>query len=250
MADTCTPPESWQARVLGHFTGPFAVITRVDLFNPAPVVGTLLSQSAPDPDRNLQEFFTILTRATGGTLNVIHDDQPLPVFGDLNNDRCADRTDAILVARAFGPLVRPTDNGRYDLNLDGRVDFADYQIQVARITPTCGPDPYVSRAPLVCKSPGQIVIDHQSIEDGGTTIDACGTCEIIIKNSLIVSGQNAITVVGRARITVDDSIIVGQNAVVVLHDGGVISMGNTIFHGKTDFQGSLQLVDRGGNVFE
>ncbi|HEX2692321.1 MAG TPA: dockerin type I domain-containing protein [Kofleriaceae bacterium] len=263
------PSSSWQAMVLNFFVGK-PVITQVDLFNSLPILLTTHAQDASDPEgilttqarlsattpsistglTPLEEFFTILTQSTGGQLNVIRDDAPLPVPGDLNGDRCVNHTDAILVARAFGPLVPPTTNGRYDLNLDGTVDFSDYQLQRKRITTTCGPDPYVPRAPLVCKGGKGIVIDSQSIEDGGVTIDARGSCEITIKNSLIVSGQNAITVVGKARITVDNSIIVGQNAVIVQHGGGVISAGNTVFHGKTSFEGSLQFIDRGGNVFE
>jgi hypothetical protein len=244
------------------------VITKFDLFNKAPIVGSL--QVDPDPEgilntqtrmrastpslttglTPLQEFFTVLAYKTGGTLNIIDDDKPLPVPGDLNGDRCVNRADAILVARAFGPLVLPTANGMYDLNVDRTVDFADYQIQIARITPTCGPDPYVSRAPLVCKDGGRVVIDGQAIEHGGTTIDARGSCEIAIRNSLIVSGQNAITVVGGAKITVDNSIIVGEKAVITQHGGGVLSAANTIFHGKANLKGSLQYIDRGGNVFE
>lgn len=267
VAMTCAPPESWQARVLAHLTQTSAAIVKVDLFNSAPVVGALASQHvdsqtrtrAPTPSLSselmtLEQFFTVLMRDTGGTLNVILDNQLLPVYGDLNNDFCTDRTDAILVARTFGPLTLPTDNGRYDLNLDRVVDFADYQIQVARITPACGPDPYVPSALPVCKGGGAIVIDHQSIEDdgiGGTTVEACSACEIIIKNSLIVSGQNAITVTSpAAKITIDDSIVVGPNAVVVQRGGGVISARNTTFHGQVDFHGSLQFIDRGGNVFE
>lgn len=259
------PTDSWQFKTINHFSGS-GVIPHIWLFE---LSFSFRAPMTPDPERiltaearlravtpsaisgltPLEEFFTILARANGGTLNVVFDDQQLPVPGDLNGDRCVDRTDAILVARQFGPLVLPAD-GRHDLNFDLTVDFTDYRVQVSRITPTCGPDPFVSRAPLVCKNGGQVVIDGQAIEDGGTTIDARGSCEVVIKNSLIVSGQNAITIVGSAKITADNSIIVGQSAVVVQHGGGVISAGNTIFHGKIDFQGSLQLVDRGGNVFE
>jgi hypothetical protein len=267
---TCTPPESWQARVLVHLTGVSATIVKVDLFNSAPIDGALAAQAFSDPERildpqarmrafsvsassgltPLEEFFAVLTRATGGALNVVRDDQPLPVAGDLNNDFCTDRSDAILVARAFGPVAPPTDNGRYDLNLDRTVGFADYQIQAARITSTCGPDPYVARQPVVCKGADRVVIDGQSIENGGLTIDARGSCEITIKNSLIVSGRNAINIVGSAVITVENSIIVGQNAVISQHGAGVLSAANSVFHGKLKTEGAFQYIDRGGNVFE
>jgi len=267
-----TPGNSWQARSIGYFTSKNIVVTTDLLEIPPLVFPTLATQRAAstrDPEgiltpearlraitpsastglNPLEQFFTSLAQATGGQLTIIHDDEPLPVFGDHNRDRCVDHTDAITVARAFGPIVPPTD-GTFDLNVDGTVDFTDYLVQLSLITGTCGNDPYVPRPPLVCKGATRVVIDGQSVEDRGTTIDARGVCEIIIKNSLIVSGHNAITVVGRATITVDNSIIVGQNAVVVQHGGGVISAGNTIFHGKADFQGSLQYIDRGGNVFE
>jgi len=259
------PTGTWQLRTVSTINAtpvqPHVFLFGLDFSLHAPTVpdpeGSFTPTAglrAPTPSANteleaLKEFFTILTQGNGGTLNVIIDGQPLPVPGDLNGDRCIDRTDAILVARHFGPLVPPVD-GRFDLNFDRTVDFTDYKIQVGRITPTCGPDPYVRRDPVACHGATRVVIDGQAIEDGGTTIDARGACEIVIKNSLIVSGQNAITVVGQAKITVDNSIIVGQNAVVLQHGGGVISAGNTIFHGRTDFQGSLQFVDRGGNVFE
>lgn len=197
----------------------------------------------------LEEFFTILTQAKGGTLNVTFDGQPLPLPGDLNGDRCVDRADAILVARHFGPLVPPVD-GRFDLNFDQTVDFTDYELQVGRITPACGPDPYVRRDPVACHGSDRVVIDGQAIEDGGLTIDARGSCEITIKNSLIVSGKNAIKIVGSASIIVDNSIIVGQDAVIVQHGAGVLSAANSVFHGKLDTQGAFQYIDRGGNVFE
>jgi hypothetical protein len=265
----CTPPESWQARVLGHLTGTSAAIVKVDLFNTAPIVGATLPLSIPDPERildsqtrmraltassstaltPLQEFFTVLTRATGGTLNIIHDDEPLPVSGDLSGDRCVDRADAILVARQFGPLMLPAD-GKYDLNLDRTVDFADYLLQASRITPTCGPDPYVPRVPVVCDAPRQIVIDGQSIESGAITIDVRSACQIVIKNSLIVSGQNAITIVGSAVVKVDNSIIVGQNALLGTRGTIILSAANSVFHGRLSTNGALNYIDRGGNIFE
>jgi hypothetical protein len=252
---------SWQRKV---FDDKGDTITVFDLFDSSQIgfvtseEGATLSPQARlsattiSPSTGLtpvQQFFTILAQSTGGRINIIYDDEPLPVSGDLNDDRCVDYDDAILVARAFGPVVPPVD-GRFDLNLDRTVDFADYQIQLSHMTTMCGPNPYVSRAPLVCERATKILIDGQSIEDSGLTINARGACEITIRNSLIVSGQNAITILGNAVVTVDNSIIVGQNAVIVQRGKGVISAGNTIFHGNTDFSGSSHFIDRGGNVFE
>jgi hypothetical protein len=254
---------SWQQNVLDHLGD---MIVRIDLFDSRQITffanehGAILTPQARSfattisPSTGLtplQHFFTVLAQSTGGQLTIIYDDEPLPVSGDLNDDDCVDYDDAILVARAFGPAVPPVD-GRFDLNQDRTVDFADYQIQLSRITPTCGPNPYVSRAPLVCERATQILIDGQSIEDSGNgiTIDARGACKITIRNSLIVSGHNGITILGNAVVSVDNSIIVGQNAAIVQHGRGVLSARDTVFHGNTDFQGPSHFIDRGGNVFE
>jgi len=269
---TWGPSGSWQSRVISHFSGK-GISVHTDLLEtpplPIPTLRTLDAPSTPDPEgiltpearllaitpsastglNALEQFFTSLAQVTGGALTIIFDDQPLPVIGDQNRDRCVDHNDAIPVARAFGPIVPPTD-GTFDLNVDGVVDFNDYLIQLSLISGTCGRDPYVARQPLVCKGSERVVIDGQSIEDRDITIDARGACEIVIKNSLIVSGKNAIKVVGSASITVDNSIIVGQDAVITQHGAGVLSAANSVFHGKIDTVGAFQYIDRGGNVFE
>jgi hypothetical protein len=260
------PGYSWQKHVIDYYTGkqvdPYVNLFQLD-FNgfAAPLLDpeqralaatrsltpTRLAANAPTP---LEEFFTVFTQANGGTLRVILDGQPLPVPGDLTGDRCVDRADAVSVARAFGPLVPPTSNGKYDVNSDRTIDFTDYQIQAGRITPTCGPDPYVQRGSVACHGAARVVIDGQAIEDGGITIDARGACEITIKNSLIVSGKNAIRILGTAVLRVDNSIIVGQDAVIVQRGAGVLSAANSVFHGEFDIQGAFHYIDRGGNVFE
>jgi len=263
---------SWQQLVTNYVVD-HGIPVDVDLLNATPII-SLAAPAFTDPEAELtakarlttatdsinagdkpptlEEFFDQLARVSGGRLTLVNDDaRKLPVFADANNNSCVDRSDAILVARAFGQSGPPQDNP-LDLNLDGQVSFADYLVAVRSFSlGGCGiADPYVARAPLVCKGGGGVVIDGQAIENGGLTIDARGSCEITIKNSLIVSGQNAITVVGKARITIDNSIIVGQDAVIVQHGGGVLSVGTSILHGKTNFDGSLQVIDRGGNIFE
>jgi hypothetical protein len=260
------PADSWQNQVISAFTGT-GISAHTDLFEIKNL--PMLRQPAPDPEgvvtpearafaatpsastglTPLEQFFTLLAQVTGGSLTVIHDDEPLPLIGDFNGDRCVDHHDAIPVARGFGPVTPPRD-GTFDLNSDHTVDFVDYLIQLSLIDPTCGPDPFVHRDPVVCKGAQRIVIDGQSIEDAGITIDARGSCEITIRNSLIVSGKNAIVVVGSAVVTVDNSVIVGQNAVLVQHGSAVLSAAKSVFHGKLSTQGAFQFIDRGDNVFE
>lgn len=273
VTNTWSPGTSWQAKVVNHITSEpkptgSTLAVNGDLYELQGLL-TLRAPGQPDPEgiltpearllastpaastglNPLEQFFISLAQATGGRVTIIHDDGPPPVVGDFTGDRCVDHADAISVARAFGPIAPPAD-GTFDLNLDGVVDFADYLIQLSLITGTCGREPYVASQPIVCKDAARVVIDGQSIEDRGITIDARGSCEITIKNSLIVSGKNAIKIVGSAAIIVDNSIIVGQGAVLVQHGAGVLSAANSVFHGKLDTHGAFQYIDRGGNVFE
>jgi hypothetical protein len=259
------PADSYQARVLNYITNTSSVIVKVDLFQSSqitftpgpdqegisfPGVRSLITATSATAGLNpLENFFTFLTQATGGQLIIANDEEQLPVSGDLNDDRCVDRADAILVARAFGPIAPPKD-GRFDLTLDRTVDFADYQLQASRITASCGPDPYVPRAPIVCDGPQQLVIDGHAIESGGVTIEVRSACKIVIKNSLIVSGQNAITIIGSAVVKVDNSILVGQNALLGTRGTIILSAANTIFHGLLRTNGALSYINRGGNIFE
>jgi hypothetical protein len=193
----------------------------------------------------LVEFFTALTQHTGGTLTVVDDVAPVPILGDFTADQCVDRSDLIAHARAFGG-----SDARFDLNLDGKVDYADYTLERARVMPSCAaPDPYVQRAPVVCNGAKTVTIDANVIEDGSFDINATGACRIIIRNAMLVSGQNTINIVGSAFITVDNSLLVGPNW---LRSTGAVflSAGNTIFHGARQTSGGFHYVDRGGNVFE
>jgi hypothetical protein len=263
---------SWQKKVLLHFDGS-GVQTRVDLFDSSQISLAARIARGPDPEGNLTaavkvvaafaaaaadgqpptlaEFFAVLARVTGGQLTVIGDNDPvLPVYADMNNDHCVDRTDALLLARQFGKSVPPAD-GIFDLTGDGKIGFADYQLLLNNRTAGCGiADPYVPRAPVVCTASRPVVIDGQSIEGGGITVDVHGACVIIVKNSLIVSGQNAINVLGSALLLVDNSIIVGEHAVLSSRGATTLSAANSVFHGAKLVTGAFLYNDRGGNTWE
>ena len=273
-------PGSWQNLVLSKVSLA-GIAVQIDLFDPGPIT-TLAARfstsfdpeaglttqaralsafsmmaapaavAAEDGPPTLKEFFTEIARATGGRLTVVEDTTPtLPVAADFTGDGCVDRADALAVARTFGRTGAPQDNAT-DLNLDGTVGFADYAAVLTRFTPGgCGvPDPYVKRAPIVCKGTQVLVIDGSAIENGGITVDARGACQINIRNSLIVAGQNAIDIRGSALITVDNSIIVGQNAVVTSVGATMLIAKNSVFHGKKKVTGAFAYVDLGGNTWE
>lgn len=259
------PGTSWQARSINYFTGknvtPWISLFQLDFslrghaVAGAKEVATSeghVRANAPSLSSGLtplETFFSILVAANGGRLSVVNDDQPLPVSGDLNNDRCTDRADAVLLARHFGPVVPPMD-GKFDLNGDRVVDFTDYAAQRSRINPNCGPDPFVPRAPIVCSGPGQIVIDGQAVEDGAISISVRSACQIVIRNSLIVAGQSGISIDGSAVVRLDNSIVVGGNAITGTRGTIILSAANTVFHGPLVTKGAFSYIDRGGNVFE
>lgn len=261
---------SWQNLVLTHAEN--NVIVRIDLFNDVAIsgFGAGAKRASHDPEAGvttqfraatpagavalqpptLEEFFTVLARRTGGQLVIAADTAPVPLTADLNGDQCVDRNDAILLARQFGKTGAAFD-GKFDLSVDGKIGFADYELLLANRTAGCGPkDPFVTAPRVVCSALQKVVIDGKAIENRGVTIDARLGCHVVIKNSMIVSGQNAIQISGGATITVDNSLLVGENAVLVLQGGAILSAGNTIFHGAKKLQGILTYIDRGGNTWE
>jgi hypothetical protein len=236
------PEGTWQDNVLAALAG--RVNVRVDLFDSSQIAFGAGLALTP-----LEAFFRQLALVTGGTVSTIYDDEPAPVPGDLNGDRCVDRADAILVARAFGP-VPPLSDGRYDLDGDGLVSYADYKAQVSRITGACGPDRYATVAPVVCTSGQQIVVDGGAVDSSAISIDARGTCEVTIRNSVIVAGYTGITMRDRSRIVLDNSLVIGFDTAVVQFGRGVLSAGTTTFRGDVQLKRPEDYVDRGGNVFE
>lgn len=235
------PLASYQRKVWEYIKLRNSVIVRVDLFRSSQI-------SLDAIDNPLELFFFFLAQATGGQLSVALDEQPLPVTGDLNDDRCINRDDALLIARAFGPVQ--LGEGRLDLNADRVIDINDYLLQASRIETTCGPDPFVPSPTIVCDTPRQIVIDGQAIASRALTIDIRSACQIVIRNSLIVSGENAITINGSAVVRVDNSIIVGPNALLGSRGTVILTAANSVFRGVLTSRGAFTLIDRGGNVFE
>ncbi|HWU90773.1 MAG TPA: hypothetical protein VN253_26085 [Kofleriaceae bacterium] len=261
------PSNSWQNNVINYFTGK-SITTVVDLFEVHNL--PLLPTGIPDPEGQLtpeayrkaltapagstltplEQFFTLLVQTTGGSVNVIFDDQPRPVLGDLDGNGCVSRADAILLARAFGPVGTPSD-GRFDHNLDGVIDFADYQLQTSLINPACGPDPYVVTAPLVCKGYQELVLDGVAIGGSGAAIEVRGSCRLTIKNSLIVGGQSALKLLSQGVVSVENSIVVGASAVISVPSGSPLMCAkDSIFHGKLNLIGVFQYTDHGGNTWE
>ncbi len=120
------------------------VIVRVDLFNSGPILSLQAPRTAARLDDDveefdpptLEEFFQALARSTGGTLHVIADDEPLPIFADLNGDHCVNGFDAFLMGTQMGRRVPPAD-GIFDLNLDGRINIRDALILISHITRGC-----------------------------------------------------------------------------------------------------------------
>lgn len=267
---------SWQNLVLNYVIA-HGVAPYIDLFDSSPIVGpgmqrsgvsdrdavasAALRISAPatgtgnlvaDRPPSLIDFFAELAREGGGRLTVITDQQAqLPVFGDFTGNSCTDRSDALLVARAFGRTGQPQDNP-LDLNGDGRISFSDYALALGGFTPAgCGaPDPYVASAPIACSGGQPVTIDGRAIEAGGITINAQGTCRITIRNSLVVSGQSAIKIQGSAILTIDNSILIGESAVLTTQGSTVLSSASSVFHGTRATRGAFVLIDRGGNTFE
>lgn len=262
---------SWQNKVYTKVANArFQVL--IDLFDAGPITGAAVRAAAAlDPEGQLTakarsvvaaavgdgpptlaDFFTQIALVSGGRLTVIEDTAPtLPVFADVNGSGCVDRSDALLIARAFGQSGPPQDSP-LDLDLDGKIGFSDYALAVSHFAPGgCGvPDPYVSRAPLVCGPGRPVVIDGKAIESSGITIDAHPACQIIIKDSLIVSGQNAINIVGAALVSVDNSILVGENAVLMSRGASLLVAKDSVFHGQRNADGAFALIDLGGNTFE
>jgi hypothetical protein len=266
---------SWQNKVLNKVSDAnFQVV--IDLFDPGPITGLAARAAASaDPEGDLtaktrllgavsaiaaagegpptlRDFFAEIARVSGGRLTVIEDTAPqLPVLADLDGNSCVDRSDALLIARKFSQSGPPQDNPT-DLDLDGTTGFADYAIALGRFTPGgCGQaDPYTPRAPILCRGAQILVVNREAIEHGGITVEARGSCNIIIRDSLIVAGRNALNILGSAVITVERSIIVGEDAFLSSVGATLLFARDSVFHGARRTVGPFAFIDLGGNTFE
>lgn len=210
----------------------------------APTIAPALAGFATDSD-----FFAALAADTGGNFTEVLDNQPAPVIADLDGNFVVDRNDAILLARQFG--ARATDE--FDLNGDGKIGFADYQLLLKRFGNGSGtpePDPYTQSPTINCKAEQTIRIEGKVIENAGITINGTGSCHVIIASSLIVSGTATITIRGSAVLEVDDSIIVGEGDWLRSRGSVSLSAAGSVFHGTKTVNGSFTYTDRGGNTFE
>ncbi len=259
------PPASWQNLVYERTTNPLPAVTvdatlyhnetgcpllaaRID---PETAALTAAGRQAPAlsaPATDV-DFFSALATATGGNFTDVVDSAPVPVIADLDGNFVVDRNDAILLARQFGAPA--TD--AFDLNGDGKIGFADYQLLLKRFGDGSGtpePDPYTPSEPITCRAEQTIRIEGKVIENSGLTIHGVGSCHVIIANSLIVSGTAAITVRGSAVLEVDNSIIVGEGNWLRSRGSVSLSAAGSVFHGPKTVSGSFTYTDRGGNTFE
>jgi hypothetical protein len=223
-----------------------------ELIVPRPMQKAAAAAAAADPDRppTLREFFGALTSATGGSLTVIPDAEPVPVIGDIDGDQCIDPADTFEIIRRFGEHT-PDVDGKYDLDLDGVITYDDYAILASYITGTCGePDDQVARQAVVCQGSRSITIENAAIETTGIGLDVFGSCRVTIRNSRIVAGNTAIRIRGAATVTIDDSVVAGMNAVIGLTGAAALSAGTTYFKGEKLLVGAFGYIDRGGNTWE
>lgn len=136
---------SWQNLV---YTSAIAnVVVQVELFDNSGVLGSFLGildteQGSPfmafglDGAPTLLQFATALAEDSGGTVTVVQDNAPVPVFGDYNGDGCVATDDATDLIQSLGQTV-PPGNPAYDLNADGVIDVNDYVAWASNIGNGC-----------------------------------------------------------------------------------------------------------------
>jgi hypothetical protein len=228
----------------GCLSGPSTIDPEPGALVPRPRATAQATSPATDVD-----FFSALAVATGGLFTDALDNAPELVTADLDGDFDVDRNDAILLARRFGAPPSPA----FDLNADGKIGFADYQLlrthfSRGRGTPIA--DPYTQSPTITCTGARAITLDGKVIESGGLTVQGGPTCHLIIRNILIVSGAAAITIRGSAILEVDNSIIVGEAQWLNASGATSLAASRSVFHGPQVVSGSFTLLDRGGNTFE
>jgi hypothetical protein len=256
---------SWQNLVRNKVLD--SVIVDIDLFNPAPITGfaartgadlegapatsrTLAAVTSNAQPPTLEAFFSTLAKDTGGDFRIIFDNAPLPVYADLNDDYCVDVADALMVLERFGQTVPPAD-GKFDLNRDGYIGLADYLVVLSHLSEGCGAGyPYEPMVEVSCDETDHVVIEGRSIETAGNAIAIRGSCQVTIRNSVIVAGGQAINAAGSARVKIENSYLAGETAGFELRGKAKLTAKGSLFRGKRTILGTAQVVDLGGNSWD
>ncbi len=253
-------PGSWQRAVRDHILDEdLGVITADttlydDVSNGSPSAlathgDQVFTASSTDGGPELADFFGELAQATGGVFRHIPDDQPQPVFGDVNGDFCVDALDAQLVLENFGQTVPPGD-ATFDLDRDGFIGLEDYLVVVNEIDGTCGEGfPYEEMEPLTCRR-DTLEIEGAAIATAGNAIEVQGACDITIRDSIIVAGESVIASRGGVQVTIENSFVAGEDALITARGGAWISAANTLLRGLESVRGSFRFDDQGGNDWQ
>jgi hypothetical protein len=223
-------PGSWQNKVFDKVTNPGGTlpsIVQIDLFDYTQVTSlSAMAKSAVsaskikgrEPRREpgdkrpptIYELFTAITEGTGGKLTVIGDDQRrLPPFGDVTGDLCVDYDDAYDIAWHFNQTL-PGPGGKYDLDYDLVITYADYELAAKQISGKCGNgDRYKRIEPLTCKAGETLKLENVAIQTPDLAIKAEKDCTLVINDSHIVSGLLTFQVEGEVKMEVYNSKIAG-----------------------------------------
>ncbi|ETX05920.1 MAG: hypothetical protein ETSY2_20135 [Candidatus Entotheonella gemina] len=105
--------------------------------------------------------------------------------------------------------------------------------------------------PQTCQSAMVVEIIGKVIETAHDAVVASGACQVLIRDSHIVSGGVAIRASGAAHVTVVDSLVAGDRGTVELSGASQASVAGSTLHGPApNTSGRARLEDRGGNQFK
>jgi hypothetical protein len=222
---------SWQNKVYDKATNPGGTlpsIVQIDLFDYTQVTGFAAARAMAkaaveakesskargrEPGKKpptIYQLFTAITEATGGKFTIIGDDQRLlPPFGDVTGDLCVDYDDAYDIAWHFNETL-PGPGGKYDLDYDRIITYADYELAAKQISGKCGNgDRYKRIEPLTCKAGDTLKLENVAIQTPELAIRAEKDCTLVITDSHIVSGLLTFQVEGEVKMEVYNSKIAG-----------------------------------------